>query len=46
MITSISMDHMDYLGDTLLAIAKEKYGIIKNRVPVVAIEPESECLES
>ena len=44
-ITSISMDHMDYLGDTLLAIAKEKYGIIKNRVPVVAIEPESECLE-
>ena len=34
-ITSISMDHMGYLGDTLLAIAKEKYGIIKNSVPVL-----------
>ena len=44
-ITSISMDHMGYLGDTLLAIAKEKYGIIKNSVPVVAMKPEADCLE-
>ncbi len=44
-ITSISMDHMDYLGDTILAIAKEKYGIIKNGVPVVSMEPETDCLE-
>ena len=41
-ITSISMDHMGYLGDTLLAIAKEKYGIIKNSVPVVAMKPYKE----
>lgn len=44
-ITSISMDHMDYLGDNLLEIAKEKYGIIKNGVPVVSMEPETDCLE-
>ena len=28
-ITAISMDHMDYLGATLEAIAQEKCGIIK-----------------
>lgn len=44
-ITSISMDHMEYLGDTILDIAKEKYGIIKNGVPVVSMEPEKDCLE-
>ena len=34
-ITSISFDHMDYLGDTLEKIAAEKAGIIKPGVPVV-----------
>ncbi|MBE5968523.1 MAG: bifunctional folylpolyglutamate synthase/dihydrofolate synthase [Lachnospiraceae bacterium] len=34
-ITSISMDHMQYLGDTLEQIAGEKAGIIKENVPVV-----------
>jgi dihydrofolate synthase/folylpolyglutamate synthase len=34
-ITSISMDHQDFLGDTLAAIAVEKAGIIKPGVPVV-----------
>ena len=34
-ITSISMDHMDLLGDTLAAIAFEKAGIIKPGVPCV-----------
>ncbi len=34
-ITSISMDHMQYLGDTLEQIAAEKAGIIKPDVPVV-----------
>jgi dihydrofolate synthase/folylpolyglutamate synthase len=32
-ITSISMDHMDFLGDTLAKIAVEKAGIIKPGVP-------------
>lgn len=35
LITKIGMDHMDMLGDTLTAIAGEKAGIIKPRVPVV-----------
>lgn len=34
-ITSVSLEHTDYLGDTLEAIAGEKAGIIKEGVPVV-----------
>ncbi|GGF41812.1 bifunctional folylpolyglutamate synthase/dihydrofolate synthase [Aliidongia dinghuensis] len=38
-ITPISMDHMNYLGDTLTLIAGDKAGIIKPGVPVV-IDPQ------
>ncbi len=34
-ITSISLDHTEYLGDTVSAIAGEKAGIIKPGVPVI-----------
>ena len=34
-ITNISFDHMQFLGDTLPLIAAEKAGIIKPHVPVV-----------
>ncbi|QIB68914.1 bifunctional folylpolyglutamate synthase/dihydrofolate synthase [Aminipila butyrica] len=34
-ITSISYDHMDRLGNTLAEIASEKAGIIKEGVPVI-----------
>jgi dihydrofolate synthase/folylpolyglutamate synthase len=34
-ITSISLDHQDFLGGTLEAIAAEKAGIIKPGIPVV-----------
>jgi len=34
-ITSISFDHSDILGDTLLKIAREKSGIIKYKRPVL-----------
>lgn len=34
-ITSISMDHMQFLGNTLTEIAQKKCGIIKKNVPVV-----------
>jgi dihydrofolate synthase / folylpolyglutamate synthase len=34
-ITSISFDHMQYLGDTLEKIAFEKAGIIKNETDVI-----------
>jgi dihydrofolate synthase/folylpolyglutamate synthase len=35
-ITSISLDHMRQLGNTLAAIAREKAGIIRPGVPVVS----------
>jgi dihydrofolate synthase / folylpolyglutamate synthase len=41
-ITNISFDHMDMLGDTLEKIAIEKAGIIKKYIPVVIGESISE----
>lgn len=38
LITNISYDHMQFLGDTLPLIAAEKAGIIKPNVPVVISE--------
>jgi len=35
-ITSLSLDHTQILGDTLEAIAREKAGIIKSDVPVIS----------
>ncbi|MEL7148196.1 MAG: Mur ligase family protein, partial [Bacteroidota bacterium] len=34
-ITSIGLDHMDFLGDTVEKIAREKAGIIKKDIPVI-----------
>ena len=34
-ITTISLEHQDWLGDTIEEIAKEKAGIIKGRQPVI-----------
>lgn len=34
-ITNIGKDHVQFLGNTLEAIANEKAGIIKNKIPVV-----------
>lgn len=42
-ITSISYDHIDILGDTLSKIALEKAGIIKENVPVVLYPQEREA---
>lgn len=43
-LTTISLDHMEYLGDTVGKIAWEKAGIIKEGVPVIydGRNPESE----
>lgn len=45
-ITSISLDHVEYLGDTITAIAGEKAGIIKPGVPVIfdANDKEAACV--
>ena len=42
-ITSISLDHQEVLGDTVALIAAEKAGIIKSGVPVVSSPQEEEA---
>ena len=37
-ITNIGLDHQNFLGNTIEAIAAEKAGIIKNKVPVFVAE--------
>lgn len=44
-ITSISYDHMQVLGNTLVEIAGEKAGIIKPGVPAVCSAQAAEALE-
>ncbi|MDR3148274.1 MAG: tetrahydrofolate synthase [Treponema sp.] len=43
-ITLIELEHTEYLGDTLGAIAMEKAGIVKTRVPLVLAAQEDEAL--
>jgi dihydrofolate synthase / folylpolyglutamate synthase len=43
-ITPVSFDHMEYLGHTLAAIAGEKAGILKSRVPAVIGRQEPDAL--
>ena len=40
-ITNISLDHQNFLGNTIEAIAVEKAGIIKHKVPVFVAEENS-----
>ena len=42
-ITSISLDHMQYLGNTIPQIAGEKAGIIKMGVPVVFVDTDKDA---
>ncbi|MCT4615998.1 MAG: bifunctional folylpolyglutamate synthase/dihydrofolate synthase [Marinifilaceae bacterium] len=41
-ITNISLDHVQFLGDSIEKIAHEKAGIIKNNIPVVIGEKQEE----
>ena len=43
-ITSLSLDHINVLGDTLAKIAFEKGGIIKNNTPVVVAPQKDEAI--
>lgn len=43
-ITPVSIDHTQYLGDTLPLIAAEKAGIIKREVPVIVAPQQDEAL--
>ncbi len=44
-ITPVSLDHQQFLGTTLAAIAGEKAGIIKSGVPVVIAPQDDEAME-
>ena len=44
-ITPICFDHAEHLGDSLAAIAREKGGIIKEKIPVIVGRQEPEALE-
>jgi dihydrofolate synthase/folylpolyglutamate synthase len=43
-ITNIGLDHMEFLGNTLAQIAREKAGIIKPHVPVVIGETHPQTI--
>ena len=43
-IAPVSMDHTEFLGHTLMAIAAEKAGIIKPNVPVICAEQIPEAM--
>ena len=45
-ITNVGLDHIEYLGDTIYKIAKEKAGIIKNCPKVVVADSNSEFLKA
>ncbi len=44
-LTSISMDHMGFLGKTITEITEKKAGIIKENSRAVSIRQREECLE-
>ena len=44
-ITRIGLDHTEYLGDTLIAIAGEKAGIMRQGVPCVCLESTEEVAQ-
>lgn len=44
-ITNVGMDHMEYLGHTIVEIARIKAGIIKPGVPVITAEEKKDVLD-
>ncbi|MCA0400137.1 MAG: bifunctional folylpolyglutamate synthase/dihydrofolate synthase [Proteobacteria bacterium] len=44
-ITPVSMDHKEFLGDTITKIAGEKAGIIKQGCPVIVAPQSAEAIE-
>ncbi len=44
-ITSLSIDHMQQLGNTIDSIAKEKAGVFKTGVPIVTVQQEPTAMQ-
>jgi len=45
LITNISLEHRDFLGDTLLEVAGEKAGIIKEGIPLLTAATDRDVLD-
>lgn len=45
-VTSIALDHTQFLGDTIGAIAREKAGIFKPGIPAMTHEQDKEAIEA
>ena len=45
-ITNVSLDHTEYLGDTIYKIAREKAGIIKNTPKVIVADSNPDFLKA
>ena len=45
-ITSIGLDHMNILGNTIEEIAREKAGIIKRGVPIITCNQKDEAIKA
>lgn len=45
-ITNVTLDHTEYLGDTIYKIAKEKAGIIKDTLKVIVADSDPEFLKA
>jgi dihydrofolate synthase/folylpolyglutamate synthase len=43
-ITSIGLDHVDWLGDTLEKVAHEKAGVMRESKPTIIADPETKSL--
>lgn len=43
-IAPIAMDHLEFLGDSLIKIATEKAGIIRRNIPVISAMQEAELM--
>jgi len=44
-ITSLSLDHMNQLGNTIDSIAREKAGVFKPGVPVITVQQEPAAMQ-
>ncbi len=44
-ITNVSLEHQEFLGDTLDLIAREKGGIIKDKIPLITGVKQGELIK-
>ena len=43
LLTTIAIDHVDWLGNTLEAIGREKAGIFRSGIPAIIGDPQTPC---